>query len=154
LNVEGDAAKFRRLVQNLLLNALKYTVEGGVTVNWGEEKENWWVVVKDTGPGLMAGPGAPIAAELKEATASARESDEDAAAASGAAPTVLTPSPAGSGLAKHRAQPAGEGIGLSIVKRLCELLDASLELASSADTGTTFRVVFPRRYAASQTAQG
>ncbi len=37
-----------------------------------------------------------------------------------------------------------EGIGLSIVKRLCELLDASLEVASSAGTGTTFRVVFPR----------
>jgi len=32
------------------------------------------------------------------------------------------------------------------VKRLCELLDASLEIASSAEAGTTFRVVFPRRY--------
>jgi signal transduction histidine kinase len=44
-----------------------------------------------------------------------------------------------------RQQP-GEGIGLSIVKRLCELLDASLELASSRETGTTFRVVLPRSY--------
>jgi signal transduction histidine kinase len=43
-------------------------------------------------------------------------------------------------------QQPGEGIGLSIVKRLCELLDASLEMASSAETGTTFRVVFPRTY--------
>jgi signal transduction histidine kinase len=40
----------------------------------------------------------------------------------------------------------GEGIGLSIVKRLCELLDASLEVASSPDTGTTFRVVLPLHY--------
>jgi sensor histidine kinase regulating citrate/malate metabolism len=43
--------------------------------------------------------------------------------------------------------PAGEGIGLSIVKRLCELLDASLELESSEGEGTTFRVIFPRHYA-------
>src|SRR6186997_2254909 len=42
--------------------------------------------------------------------------------------------------------PAGEGIGLSIVKRLCEILDASLELESSEGEGTTFRVMFPRRY--------
>jgi signal transduction histidine kinase len=41
---------------------------------------------------------------------------------------------------------AGEGIGLSIVKRLCELLDAGLELETSPGTGTTFRVVFPRAY--------
>ena len=42
--------------------------------------------------------------------------------------------------------PAGEGIGLSIVKRLCELLDASLEMETSPGDGTTFRVIFPRRY--------
>src|SRR6185295_14731293 len=40
----------------------------------------------------------------------------------------------------------GEGIGLSIVKRLCEMLDASLELESSEGEGTTFRMTFPRRY--------
>ena len=38
----------------------------------------------------------------------------------------------------------GEGIGHSIVKRLCELLDVSLEIASSPEAGTTLRVVFPR----------
>ena len=30
--------------------------------------------------------------------------------------------------------------------QLGELLDASIELVSSAETGTTFRVVFPRQY--------
>ena len=44
------------------------------------------------------------------------------------------------------ADTAGEGIGLSIVKRLCELLDASLELETAAGAGTTFRVIFPRVY--------
>jgi signal transduction histidine kinase len=43
-------------------------------------------------------------------------------------------------------QQPGEGVGLSIVKRLCELLDASLELETSAGKGSTFRVVLPRHY--------
>ena len=42
--------------------------------------------------------------------------------------------------------PAGEGKGLSIVKRLCELLDASLELETAAGEGTTFRVLMPAAY--------
>ncbi|WP_046238227.1 ATP-binding protein, partial [Delftia acidovorans] len=42
---------------------------------------------------------------------------------------------------------AGEGIGLSIVKRLAELLDATIEVQSAAQTGTTFLLLFPLRYA-------
>jgi signal transduction histidine kinase len=45
-------------------------------------------------------------------------------------------------------QEHGEGIGLSIVKRLCELLDASVEIESPPGGGTTIRVLFPRAYAA------
>jgi signal transduction histidine kinase len=41
-----------------------------------------------------------------------------------------------------------EGIGLAIVKRLCELLDATLELETERNQGSTFRVIFPRRYEA------
>jgi signal transduction histidine kinase len=144
--VTGDAGKVRRLLQNLVLNALKYTVAGGVTVSWGEEKANWWLKINDTGPGVLSGPGAPMLIGLKEATASARESDVKNAATEGEASQVLTPSGGGSNAVRPDHQQAGEGIGLSIVKRLCELLDASLELASSPETGSTFRIVFPRHY--------
>ena len=146
LLVEGDAEKTRRLAKNLLGNALKYTPAGGVDVTWGEEKETWWLMVKDTGPGMMSGPGTPLVTGLQEATASAKESDDKAAVSGGEASHVLpAPWDAESAATPSLHQP-GEGIGLSIVKRLCELLDASIEIASSAETGTTFRVVFPLRY--------
>ena len=149
LSVEGDADKVRRVAKNLLVNALKYTEDGGVTLSWGEEKENWWLMVKDTGPGMTSAASQSLKAGLQEATASAKESDEKSAAIKGETSHVLAaPDEATSATTTTSHNQPGEGIGLSIVKRLCELLDASLEIASSADTGTTFRVVFPRRYRA------
>lgn len=146
LEVEGDAEKTRRLASNLVGNALKYTPCGGVDVTWGEDKESWWLMVNDTGPGMLSGPGTPLVNGLQEATASAKESDDKATAGTGEASQVLpAPWDAKSAAKPSRHQP-GEGIGLSIVKRLCELLDASIEIASSAETGTTFRVVFPRSF--------
>ena len=146
LSVEGDSEKVRRVAKNLLVNALKYTKTGGVSVSWGEEKENWWLMVKDTGPGMLTESGSPLVAGLQEATASAKESDEESAAIKGEASHVLPPPEATATPTTPSQHQPGEGIGLSIVKRLCELLDASLEIASSAEAGTTFRVVFPRRY--------
>lgn len=144
--VEGDVEKTRRLAKNLLGNALKYTPSGSVSVSWGQEKQTWWLMVKDTGPGMLSGPGSPLVTGLQEATASAKESDDKTTATEGKASQVLpAPWDANSAAPPSRHQP-GEGIGLSIVKRLCELLDASIEIASSAETGTTFRVVFPLRY--------
>jgi signal transduction histidine kinase len=150
LNVEGDPGKIRRLVQNLVFNALKYTPTGGVLVRWGEDKESWWVMVKDTGPGMMAGPSSPIVAGLKEATASARETDVPGVDSTHVLPLARGDSKTGP---QARRRSPGEGIGLSIVKRLCELLDASLELASSPETGSTFRVLFPRSYQPNVAAQ-
>jgi len=34
------------------------------------------------------------------------------------------------------------------VKRLCELLDATIEMESNPGQGTTFRILFPREYGA------
>jgi len=59
---------------------------------------------------------------------------------------VLVPASGASPDVRASVSQPGEGIGLSIVKRLCELLDASLEVASSPETGTTFRVVLPLHY--------
>ena len=151
LPVEGDSVKTFRIVQNLLLNALKYTHEGGVVVSWSDSRSNdgerWMLTIADSGPGFHAGPGAPMVQALEEATDEARIVDAKAGkgpawdereVASAAEKSRPDPRPV------H--QEAGEGIGLSIVKRLCELLLASVEVESTAGKGTTFRVMFPRRY--------
>ncbi len=152
-SVEGDAVKLRRLAQNLVLNAVKYTQLGGVTVSWGDsdceadDRKRWLLSVEDTGPGFRAGPGGPMAGALEQATHLVHDADTSAAsAASGIDPAPPTSAPACD--QRPEAQAAGEGIGLSIVKRLSEMLDGSVELHSTPGRGTVFRVFLPRHYAA------
>jgi signal transduction histidine kinase len=151
LSVEGDAIKIRRIAQNLVLNGLKVTQAGGVTVSWGDSRNNdsirWMLCVQDTGPGFHAGPGSPLAGALEEATDESREVERHSAhhhvkESSTDRPPVA--SVHGDDRPVH--QERGEGIGLSIVKRLCELLDATVELESEPNEGTLFRVVIPRSY--------
>ncbi len=154
LLVEGDAIKVQRILQNLVLNALKVTQSGGILITWdpgeqGSDAKQWALCVQDTGPGFRS-PATPIRRVLRDATDAARDIEEhsnsavdDAASRSAdPAPTLTSQSPPSPG----GRFPPGEGIGLSIVKRLCELLDASIEVQSAIGQGTTFRVVFPRNY--------
>lgn len=150
LPVQGDGVKVQRILQNLVLNALKYTQHGGVTVIWGapEERETrrWMFSVKDTGPGLQAGPEALPSGRLLQATQIAHAADENlghrmVAVMDG---NVLT-LPAQPETPSVRSQ-RGEGVGLSIVKRLCDLLDATLELETVPGIGSTFRVTLPMSY--------
>ncbi|MEA2558593.1 MAG: hypothetical protein QOH06_97 [Acidobacteriota bacterium] len=148
--VEGDATKVHRIVQNLALNALGYTVQGGVKLTWTESQESdverWLVRVEDTGPGLHFAPGAPIVQELKKGTDLAREVEEDAPPGSPIEPVAGSSSSPTLPQVPAAYRPPGEGIGLSIVKRLCELLEAGLEVSTEAGKGTTFQVSLPRRY--------
>jgi signal transduction histidine kinase len=146
--VQGDRTKVLRIVQNLLLNAVKYTQCGGVTVTWGVDQgrdtDRWTFSVQDTGPGIDENRSAPFAQELLSATEAAddaRDASTDRRRDIPAATTL----PSASEAVPQQQQP-GEGVGLSIVKRLCELLDAGLELATKPGQGTTIRVILPRSY--------
>ena len=109
LPVEGDVVKVRRIAQNILLNALKYTQKGGVTVGWevAPSTDYWQFTITDTGPGLSTDT--------------------------------------------HSS--SGEGIGLSIVRQLCDLLGGQVTIKSRAGEGTRFVVSLPRRYAVSTPSQ-
>jgi signal transduction histidine kinase len=152
LPVEGDSVKVRRIAQNLILNALHVTTRGGVRVQWAERSVSgtpqWLLCVQDTGPGFQdRSATTPLERALQQATTEAHEVEAGTpgadAATSGSAPAPTLRSQSEPDSASHT---SGEGIGLSIVKRLCELLDASLELETAPGTGTTFRVIFPRTY--------
>lgn len=151
--VMGDAAKVQRIVQNLALNALRYTTDGGVRLTWKESRERdverWLIRIEDTGPGLHFVPGAPIARELKEGTDLARKLEEEAPPGSPVEPVAGSSSSSSSSALPEvpgACRLPGEGIGLSIVKRLCELLEAALEVSTEAGKGTIFQVSLPRRY--------
>jgi len=119
LRVRTDSRKVRRITQNLLLNALQQTRQGHVRVVWEKGEHCWLLHVEDTGPGLQEREGSPVARELDE---------EDHADPPAAPPT---------------AGYQGEGIGLTIVKRLCEKLGAGITIESERGNGTVFTVQFP-----------
>ena len=153
LLVQGDPVKLQRIVQNLLLNALKATQRGGVVVRWAAARDKsprqWWLSVGDTGPGFALQAAGPLRHALKRATEAAHQGDAGAADRE-EEPGELDPADvlvAGSGPGSAEL-PSGEGIGLSIVKRLCEVLGATLELETAPGHGSTFRIAFPMRYSA------
>jgi signal transduction histidine kinase len=149
--IEGDLVKTQRIAQNLLLNAIKYTEEGGVKVGWAEVAprtyERWMLYVQDTGPGFGDGSVTPLAQAIKKSTEDVQVVEQEAEKA-GQDSTFVAPAPVLPAESTHRPdyQVPGEGIGLSIVKKPCELLDASLELETERGKGSTFRVIFPRHY--------
>ncbi len=142
LVLETDAAKLQRIVQNLLMNALTYTPAGFISVSWSKSDNNYWLVtVQDSGPGLPAGLTSLLALQLKPAAEVTSSTGIDQAE-----PSVQPPSGAQhipfSGELTTRAN-QGEGVGLQIVKRLCDLLDAKLEIETHAGRGTLFRIRLP-----------
>jgi signal transduction histidine kinase len=144
---DGDAVKIRRIAQNLVLNAIKYTRKGGITVTWGDSRaddpKRWVLDVTDTGAGFHTDSGQPLAAALDK-----HESVPSQGTTSGereAASVLGNLSVAGTETRPVHGEP-GEGIGLSIVKRLCEMLDATIEMQSVPEVGTSFRILFPRHY--------
>ena len=138
---DGDPIKIRRIAQNLVLNAVKFTREGGITVSWGDSDTNdpkrWMLTIQDTGPGFPVSGSAPLTSALAaKPSAGAAAADARSGAAGDA-----------QGAGGHaEVEQAGEGIGLSIVKRLCDMLNATVEVKSERDAGTTFQIRFPRQY--------
>jgi signal transduction histidine kinase len=143
--VNGDGIKLRRIAQNLIFNAVKYTRKGGVTVNWGDsearDSKRWCLTIADTGPGFHTASGQPIATVLDPAHEPSAKTIVAQAPSTQGDPSIGK----SHGTRSNRGE-AGEGIGLSIVKRLCEMLDATIEMESIKDKGSSFRILFPRHY--------
>lgn len=140
LSVQGDPVKLHRIAQNLLLNALQYTKSGLISVSWASEDNFRWVLsIQDTGPGLPTGTVSLLADQLKPITEKGsifRENEPNALSTENASAPKLPP-------ATVPARASGEGIGLYVVKRLCELIGASLDIETRPGLGTLFRIWMP-----------
>jgi signal transduction histidine kinase len=145
LVAETDKVKLQRIVQNLLLNALKYTTTGFISVSWGLESENRFIIgVQDSGPGLPSNLMNLLAKQLKPTVEPTSATGPEQAEPVAAYPSDSHTIPAGDTLLKDAGQPdKGEGVGLQIVKRLCDLIDASMEIETQPERGTLVRLRIP-----------
>jgi CheY-like chemotaxis protein len=114
--VEADVARTDQIITNLLVNAVKYTDQGGtIAVKVGTEGPSAFIQVADNGIGISA----ELLPRLFEVFVQGKQ-------------------------ALDRAQ-GGLGIGLALVKKLAELQGGSVEARSSgAGQGSTFVVRLPR----------
>jgi PAS domain S-box-containing protein len=111
--IDSDPFLLRRVLFNLVINAIRYTETGGVLVGMRRRSGSMAFEVWDSGIG--------IASEVQELVF-----DEYYQVAN----------------ASHD-RTKGTGLGLAIVRRLCGLLGYKVDLASRPGRGSVFRVTVP-----------
>lgn len=109
----ADVYTVEQIIQNLLDNAIKYTLEGGVELLIDRDENNkLFIAIRDTGIGI---------------------SEEYL-------PNLFIPfSQEEQGYTRKF---EGNGLGLALVKKYCELNNASIEVDSIKNVGTTFTITF------------
>ncbi len=114
----GDHDALRRVIRNLIDNAIKYTPAGGViTVSAREINNQIAVSVSDTGKGI---PEVDLPHVFEKFYRAASEDDQTGTAASGV------------------------GLGLYLAQHIILQLDGELTVESTPGRGTTFTVFVPR----------
>lgn len=137
LEITSDPVKVQRILQNLIHNALKYTEEGGIYVTWSQENDVRWIMsVQDTGPGFSANSRTALLAEhLKPIIINSASHQES---------KMVQSPPTGNPVEKVQESnmKESEGLGLYIVKKICELMKATMDIESAAGKGTLVRIKF------------
>ncbi|MHA6205694.1 PAS domain-containing hybrid sensor histidine kinase/response regulator [Dyella soli] len=114
LAVRSDPQLLRRILQNFISNALRYTRSGAILLGARRSGQEVRIEVWDTGPGIAPEQRARIFGEFQR---------------------LDRPSPWGE---------KGLGLGLSICDRIAGILDHRLELESREGHGSRFAVRVPR----------
>lgn len=115
----GDEKKIRRVIMNLVDNAIKFTSEGGVIIQIKVRRENYGVnlciSVKDTGIGIEE-------ASLEKLFESFTQVDT-----------------------RRNRQSGGVGLGLAISKELIHHMGGTITVKSRPGKGSTFSFVVPQK---------
>ncbi len=117
--LQGDEKKLRRVIMNLVDNAIKFTEEGCVSLHIGYRKEvygiNLIVQVKDTGIGISERNLEKIFTSFSQVDAS------------------------------RRRQESGLGLGLAISNALIQKMGGAITMKSKLRKGTTVQIVVPQK---------
>ena len=108
-----DPILLKRIVRNLLSNALKYTQDGGAMLRIEQDHKSASLSVVDTGLGISESDQSRIFDEYVQLNNQARDRNK------------------------------GVGLGLALVKRMCLLLDHEIKLTSTLGEGTCFSISLP-----------
>lgn len=134
LMIESDRVQIQRVLQNLLYNAIKYTQTGSINVTWSPESEARWIMsVQDSGPGFAENsPVSLLADQLRPPVHSPAIYQE----------MLQKPAPTLARMKEKIDLKESEGLGLFIVKKICELMKASMDIESKPGAGTLVRIKF------------
>ena len=111
---EADEDFLVRILNNLIGNSVKFTDRGTIRVTWAVENGYVRLDVSDTGRGISAAFIPELFNEFTQESTGAGRTHE------------------------------GTGLGLTIVKGLVDLLDGRIEVESSPEEGSCFRVYIPQ----------
>ena len=109
-HVHGDAGRLRQVLLNVLSNAVKFTDKGGISVSMEHDGSKIRYEIKDSGIGI---------------------SQENQA-------NLFKPFSQGDSSMSRRF--GGTGLGLTICRRLVELMGGDISFSSEVGIGTTFRI--------------
>ncbi|MBB3191344.1 hybrid sensor histidine kinase/response regulator [Halomonas cerina] len=113
--VDSDAQMLRRIIQNFLSNAIRYTQEGRVLLGGRRHGDRLSIQVWDSGPGIPEAKQAEIFQEFRRLDQASR----------------------------HKESEKGLGLGLSIADRMSRVLDHPIRIRSWEGHGTMFAVSVP-----------
>ncbi len=121
--IEGDAGKLREILVNLIDNAVNYNKPNGhVTVRVSTGSNKVTFEVEDTGVGMSPETRSHLFERFYRADPS------------------------------RQSETVNAGLGLAIVKGYVDLMQGSIDVRSSLNQGSTFRISFPLVKASSQVA--
>ena len=113
--IASDPILLSRILSNLISNACRYTQKGSIQVSaYQKEDQSTAIEIRDTGIGISSNTIDLIFNEFYQV-----ENNE-------------------------RDRTKGLGLGLSIVKRLSDLIDAKISVESKFNKGSTFTLVLPK----------
>jgi signal transduction histidine kinase/ActR/RegA family two-component response regulator len=110
---EGDAARLRQVLCNLISNAVKFTESGSVRVGVSANALGVRISVSDTGPGVPEGFAERLFEKFTQADASTTR------------------------------RFGGTGLGLAICRELCEAMGGCITVSNAPERGATFVVDLP-----------